>query len=87
MEVEGSLGTVRSQVIAPAYRGGWAMIAVLSEALDAGWNAGCRIARFSYLDSNRNMERLTQRFHTRTVGVVANFRCEAECEVASDSRL
>jgi GNAT superfamily N-acetyltransferase len=77
MDVEGSLGTVRSQVIAPAYRGGWVMIAVLSEALDTGWQAGCRVARFSYLDSNRDTERLAQRFHAQTVSVVTHYRREA----------
>ena|SRR5665213_3047416 len=76
-EVEGTTAVVHSRVSAPAYRGGWVMIVLLSEALDTGWNAGCRTARFSYLDSNCDTEKLAQRFYARTVSVVTHFRREA----------
>jgi GNAT superfamily N-acetyltransferase len=83
-EVEGTTAVVHSRVSAPAYRGGWATIVLLSEALDTGWNAGCRTTRFSYLDSNRDMEKLAHRFHARTVSVATHFRREAECESRSE---
>ncbi|HZL25074.1 MAG TPA: GNAT family N-acetyltransferase [Acidobacteriaceae bacterium] len=76
-EVQGTTAVVHSRVSAPAYRGGWVMIVLLSDALDTGWNAGCRTTRFSYLDSNRDTEKLAQRFQARTVSVVTHFRREA----------
>jgi GNAT superfamily N-acetyltransferase len=76
LEIEGLTLTVQSAVIAPAYRGGWVMAVLLSDAVDTGWEAGCRILRFSYLDSNRDMARLAQR--TRKVSVLERFRRDAE---------
>jgi hypothetical protein len=76
-EVQGTTPVVHSRVSAPAYRGGWITIVLLSDALDTGWNAGYRTTRFSYLESNRRMKKLVQRFHARTVSVVTHFRHEA----------
>jgi len=78
LEVEGRTATVHSRVIAPAFRGGWVHVVLFSEALDIGWEAGCRIARFSYLDSVRDTQRIAQRFHARTVSVTTHYRREAE---------
>lgn len=78
LQIEGATVAVHSRVIAPAYRGGWVLVVALSDALDVSWEAGCRVARFSYLDSNRDTERLAQRFHARTVSVVTHFRRDAE---------
>jgi GNAT superfamily N-acetyltransferase len=83
MQIEGSIVSVHSRVIAPAYRGGWVLVVALSEALDVSWEEGCRVARFSYLDTNRDTERLAQRFHARTVSVATHFRREAEGAAAS----
>jgi GNAT superfamily N-acetyltransferase len=82
-EVEGTTAVVHSRVSAPAYRGGWVTVVLLSDALDTGWNAGCRTTRFSYLESNRDMQKLAQRFHAQTVSLVTHFRREAEGEAAS----
>jgi GNAT superfamily N-acetyltransferase len=76
--VEGETVTVHSRVIAPAWRGGWVLVVTLSEAVNASWEAGCRRARFSYLDSNRDTVRLAKRFHARTVSVMEHFRREAD---------
>lgn len=78
LETDSSTVTVQSMAIAPAFRGGWIMAMLLSDAVDTGWEAGCRRARFSYLDSVRDTERLAQRFHARTVSVTVHFRREAE---------
>jgi GNAT superfamily N-acetyltransferase len=78
LEIEGLMLTVQSAVIAPAWRGGWVMVVLLSDAVDIGWEAGCRVLRLSYLDSNRDTKRLAQRFHARTVSVLERFRREAE---------
>jgi hypothetical protein len=77
-EVQGTTAVVHSRVSAPAYRGGWVTIMLLFGALDTGWNAGCRTTRFSYLASNRDMEKLAQRFHAPRVSVVTHFRREVE---------
>jgi GNAT superfamily N-acetyltransferase len=84
-DVESATAVVYSRVSAPGYRGGWVMIALLSDALDTAWNAGCRSARFSFLDSNRDTEKLAQRFDARTVSVVTRFRREAESEAAREN--
>jgi GNAT superfamily N-acetyltransferase len=71
--LEGATAVVRSRVVAPGYHGGWVNAMLLAEALDIGWAAGARRARFSYTDSNRDTEKLAARFKAEVTGVVALF--------------
>jgi hypothetical protein len=73
----------------PAYHGTFAsdrarltrrlsLVVALSEAVNASGDAGCRIARISYLDFNRGTERLGRRFKVQKTGVVADDRREGQ---------
>lgn len=71
--LEGATAVVRSRVVAPGYQGGWVNAMLLAEALDIGWAACARRARFSYTDSNRDTEKLATRFKAEVTSVVAMF--------------
>ncbi len=71
--LEGATAVVRSRVVAPGYHGSWVNAMLLAEALDIGWAAGARRARFSYPDSNRDTEKLARRFRAEVTSVVARF--------------
>lgn len=76
-ELDGSTAVVRSRVVAPGYQGSWVNVLLLSAALDIGWAAGARRARFSYTDSNSDTQKLAARFKAEVTGVVARFARES----------
>jgi GNAT superfamily N-acetyltransferase len=71
--VDGETAVVRSRVVAPGYQGSWVNAVLIAEALDIGWAAGARRARFSYTSSNRDTEKLARRFRAKVTSVVAQF--------------
>jgi GNAT superfamily N-acetyltransferase len=72
-KIEGSTAVVRSRVVTPGYHGSWVNALLLAEALDIGWAAGARRARFSYNNSNRDTEKLASRFKAAITSVVARY--------------
>jgi GNAT superfamily N-acetyltransferase len=72
-KIEGPTAVVRTRVVAPGYHGGWVNALLLAEALDIGWAAGARRARFSYNHSNRDTEKLAIRFKAEITSVVARY--------------
>jgi len=73
-ELEGATAVVRSRVVAPGYHGSWVNVLLLAEAMDIGWAAGARRARFFYTDTNRDTQKLAARFQAKVTSVVARFQ-------------
>jgi hypothetical protein len=71
--VEGTTAVVRTRVVAPGYHGTWVNALLLAEALETGWKAGARRARFSYTELNRDTQKLAARSKAEVVSVVALF--------------
>jgi len=72
--VEGSMAVVRSRVVASGHHGTWVNAMLLAEALDIGWAAGARRARFSYTSSNHDTRKLALRLRAETTGCLAQFQ-------------
>jgi len=79
-ELEGTTAVVRSRVVAPGYHGSWVNVMLLAAALDIGWAAGARRARFSYTDSNSDTQKLAMRFKAEVTSVVARFTRQVTAE-------
>jgi GNAT superfamily N-acetyltransferase len=76
-DLDGTTAVVRTRVVAPGYHGGWVNVMLLAAALDIGWAAGARRARFSYTDSNSDTRKLALRFKAEITSVVVRFTRES----------
>jgi hypothetical protein len=72
-KIEGSTAVVRTRVVAPGYHGSWVNALLLAEALDIGWAAGARRARFSYTHSNHDTEKLATRFKATITSIITRY--------------
>ncbi len=59
-------------VVTPPFRKSWAVVLLLSEAIESAWDAGARRTQFDFLENNiqRNMAR---RFQTKVIRISASF--------------
>jgi GNAT superfamily N-acetyltransferase len=59
-------------VVTPPFRKSWAVVLLLSEAIESAWDAGARRTQFDFLENNiqRNMAR---RFQTKVIRILASY--------------
>lgn len=75
-ELEGTTAIVHTRVTRPDHRGAHTSVALLQAGLDVALQHGAKRVRFSYLNTNRDTEKMAARFGAETIGVVARFRRE-----------
>jgi GNAT superfamily N-acetyltransferase len=64
---------VQARAVMPAFRGGWANVLIMADALEKGRAAGIRRIRFDSMDDNQDTLKLARRFNADTIGVFDRF--------------
>jgi GNAT superfamily N-acetyltransferase len=72
-ETDSFRAEVPAKVVLPEYRGGWANILIMADALDKGAAAGIRSVRFDSLDNNRDTLKLARKFNAETLHAFDRF--------------
>jgi GNAT superfamily N-acetyltransferase len=64
---------VQARAVMPAFRGGWANVLIMADALEKGRAAGIRRIRFDSMDDNQDTLKLARRFNADTISVFDRF--------------
>jgi GNAT superfamily N-acetyltransferase len=64
---------VTGRAVLPAFRGGWANVLIMADALEKGHAAGIRRVRFESSDDNRDTLKMARKFHADTINIYDTF--------------
>lgn len=65
---------VQAKAVMPAFRGGWANVLIMADALEKGHAAGIRRIRFDVMDDNRDTLKLARRFNADTISIFDQYK-------------
>jgi len=68
---------VQARAVMPAFRGGWANVLIMADALEKGRAAGIRRIRFDSMDDNQDTLKLARRFHADTIAIYDRYERDA----------